>query len=100
MGHTILKYLRCYNAGEHQSKTTEMCENNNVEMEYMPPYTPQINGVVECRITVVLNGARAVMYAANFNKGTRKKLRTKNFTYMETVRNSMATSIGVLNGGK
>ena len=91
MGHTV-KYLRCDNAGEHQSKMTEMCKKYNIEMEYTAPYTPQMNGVVERRIAVLLNGARAAMYAANFNEETRKKLWAEAISYTETVRNSMATS--------
>ena len=94
MGHTV-KYLRCDNAGEHQSKMAEMCKKYSVEMEYTAPYTPQMNGVVERRIAVLLNGARAAMYAANFNEETRKKLWAETISYTETVRNSMATSRSV-----
>ena len=84
MGHTV-KYLRCDNAGEHQSRMIEMCQKHNVEMEYTAPYTPQMNGVVERRIAVLLNGARAAMYAANFNEDTRKKLWAEAISYTETV---------------
>ena len=73
LGHTV-KYLRCDNAGEHQAKMAEMYEKYNVEMEYTAPYTPQMNGVVERRIAVLLNGARAAMYSANFTEETRKLL--------------------------
>jgi transposase InsO family protein len=45
-----VKQLRCYNAGEHQTKLLRACERNGVNMKYAPPYTPQMNGVVERRI--------------------------------------------------
>ena len=54
IGHTV-KYLRCNNAGEHQSKMTEMCQKRNVEMRYMAMYITQMNGVVERKIAVLLN---------------------------------------------
>ena len=89
MGHTV-KYLHCDNAGEYQYKMEEMCKKHNVELEYTAPPTPQINGVVECRIAELLNGARAAMYSANFNAETRKKLWVEAINYTETVRNSMS----------
>ena len=61
-------------------------------MEYTTPHTPQMNGVVERRIAVLLNGARAAMYAANFNEESRKKLWAETVKYTEDVRCSMATS--------
>ena len=88
MGHTV-KYLRCDNAGERQSKMAEMCKKYSVEMEYTARYTPQMNGVVERRITVLLNGARGAMYAANLNQETRKKLWAETISYTEILHNSI-----------
>jgi transposase InsO family protein len=38
------------NAGEHQTKLKKICEKKGIDLEYTPPYTPQMNGVVERRI--------------------------------------------------
>ena len=94
LGHTV-KYLRCDNAGEHQTKLKKVCETYKVEMEYTAPHTPQMNGVVERRISVLLNGARAAMYAANLTDDARKKLWAEAVRYTEVVRCSMATSKNV-----
>ena len=91
LGHTV-KYLRCDNAGEHGAKLKKVCDTYNVVMEYTAPHTPQMNGVVERRIAVLLNGARAAMYAANLNEDARKKLWAEAVRYTEDVRCSMATS--------
>ena len=64
-------------------------------MEYTAPHTPQMNGVVERRISVLLNGARAAMYAANLTDDARKKLWAEAVRYTEVVRCSMATSKNV-----
>ena len=58
-------------------------------MEYTAPYTPQMNGAVERRITVQ---RRKSCYIANFKKETRNKLWTETMSYTKTVRNSVATS--------
>ena len=63
-----------------------------IQLEYTAPYTPQLNGVVECRIAVLLNRARAFLYAANFTEDYRKKLWAEAVNCAEDVRNSMATS--------
>ena len=70
----VVKYIRCDNAGEHQSKMKNVCEKYGIELEYMAPHTSQMNGVVEQCIAVLLNGTRAFLYAANFYEETRKKL--------------------------
>ena len=90
-GHTV-KYVRCDNAGEHQTKLQKVYEKNGIQLQYIAPYTPQLNGVVERRIAVLLNGARAFLYAANFTKDYRKKLWAESVNCTENVRNSMATS--------
>ena len=66
-GYTV-KYVSCDNAGKHQTKLQKVCEKNDIQLEYTAPYTPQLNGVVERRIAVLLNGARAFLYAANLTE--------------------------------
>ena len=88
----IVKYIRCDNAGEHQSKLRSVCDKHGVELEYTAPHTPQMNGVCERRIAVNLSGARAFLYAANFTEETRKTLWAEAVNYTEQVRNAMSTS--------
>ena len=90
-GHTV-KYIRCDNAGEHQEKLRKVCGKYGVQLEYTAPYTPQLNGVVERRIAVLLNGARSFLYAANISEEYRKKLWAEAVNCTEDVRNSMATT--------
>ena len=91
LGHKV-RYIRCDNTGEHQSKLVKVCEKHGMQLEYTAPYTPQFNGVVERRIAVLLNGARAFLYAANLTEEYRKKLWAEAVNCTEDVRNSMATS--------
>ena len=91
MGHTV-KYLRCDNAGEHQVKLQKVCEKFGVQLEYTALYTPQMNGVVERRIAVLLGGARAIMFSANLADNAKKKLWAEAVSYMEDTRNSMSTT--------
>ena len=49
-----------------------MCEKFGIELEYTAPYTPQMNGVVERRIAVLLGGARAIMFSANLADEAKK----------------------------
>ena len=86
------KYIRCDNTGEHQEKLRKVCGKYGVQLEYTAPYTPQLNGVVERRIAVLLNGARAFLYAANISEEYQKKLWAEAVNYTEDVRNSMATT--------
>ena len=72
-GHEV-KFIRCDNAGEHQSNLQKVCEKHGIQLEYTAPHTPQLNKVVERRITVLLNWARAFLYAANLTEEYRKKL--------------------------
>jgi len=90
-----VKYIRCDNAGEHQGKLQKVCEKFGIELEYTAPYTPQMNGVIERIIAVLLNGARASLYAANLTEDSRGKLWAKAVSYNEDVRNSMSTTRSV-----
>ena len=55
-----------------------------------------MNGVMQCRIVVLLNGVRAAMYSANFTDEGRKKLWAETISNTENVRNnSIAASRGV-----
>ena len=51
-----------------------------------------MNGVVERRIAVLLNGARAFLYAANISEEYQKKLWAEAVNCTEDVCNSMATT--------
>ena len=69
-----------------------ICNKHGIQLEYTAPHTPQMNGVCECRIAVNLNGARAFLYASNFNEMTRRNLWAEAFNYTEQVRNAMSMS--------
>ena len=77
-----------------------MCERFGIELEYTAPYTPQMNGVVERRIAVLLSGARASLYAANLTEDSRKKLWAEAVNYNEDVRNSISTTRSVDSANK
>ena len=95
-----VKYIHCDNDGEHQGKLQKVCENFAIELEYTAPYTPQMNRVVERRIAVLLNGARASLYAENITEDSRKKLWAEAVSYNEDVQNSMATTRSVDSANK
>ena len=95
-----VKYIRCDNAGEHQGNLQKVCEKFGIELEYTAPYTPQMNGVVERRIAVLLNGEHASLYAANLAEDSRKKLWAEAVNYNEDVRNSMYTTRSVDSANK
>ena len=48
-----IKYIRCDNAGEYQTKLQKVCEENGVILEYISPHTPKINGVVKRRSVLI-----------------------------------------------
>ena len=35
-----VEYIRCDNAGEHQNKLRELCDQEGITVEYTAPYTP------------------------------------------------------------
>ena len=66
--------MRCDNAGENVKQLREVAEKYEIEMEYTAPYTPQFNGIVERRFPVLLEKAKAMLFAAGFTPGAKKIL--------------------------
>ena len=42
-------------------KLQKFYKKHGIELEYMPPYTPQMNGAVERCVAVLLNGPETVL---------------------------------------
>jgi hypothetical protein len=72
-----VKQLRCENAGEHQTKLIRVCERHGVNMEYTPPYTPQMNGVVERRIASTNRSTFTMLKGGKFNEKFSLRLRAE-----------------------
>jgi transposase InsO family protein len=66
------KILRCDNAGENARPLRALCEEHGITIKFTAPDTPQQNGVVERRITVLTQRANVMMMAANLNEEGRK----------------------------
>ena len=69
-----IKCVRADNAGENVKALTELCNKKGIKLELTPPGTPQMNGKVERRQTVLIHKALASMHAANLKESTRQKL--------------------------
>ena len=69
-----IKCVRADNAGENVKALTELCNKKGIKLELTPPGTPQMNGKVERRQTVLIHKALASMHAANLKDSTRRKL--------------------------
>lgn len=67
LGHPIKK-IRMDNAGENTSRGLKrLCEENTIEIEYTPPDTPKLNGVIERGFAVRWEIAKTFMQAAKLN---------------------------------
>jgi hypothetical protein len=62
-----VKYLRCDNAGEHQSHLRDVCDQHGVLVEYTARATPQQNGQVERMIATDRGRRNAMMNGTNFS---------------------------------
>jgi hypothetical protein len=60
-----IQFLRCDNAGEHQTKLRSLCSRLGIQLEYTAPYTPQMNGVVERKFVTARDRGNAMLKAAN-----------------------------------
>ena len=63
-----IKYIRCDNAGEHQTALRELCAVHGITLEYTAPGTPQQNGRAERRIAVIWQRAMVLMVHAGLTK--------------------------------
>jgi hypothetical protein len=90
-----VKYLCCDNAGENARPLKALCELHRVIIECMAPDTPQQNGVVERRITVLNQRANVMMMAANLNNEGRNVLWAEAVNTANTLENITLTSANV-----
>ncbi|MGH3055561.1 MAG: hypothetical protein ACRDL7_11350, partial [Gaiellaceae bacterium] len=67
-------YLRCDNAGEHQTKLKQVCDKLGVTLEYTAPNTPQQNGIVERRFATDHNRANAMLIASRLTHEVQQRL--------------------------
>ena len=71
---TPVKYLSCDSAGEHQPKLQGAREKETVTLEYTTPYTPQPNGCIKRRFSVIKEGELAMLISAKLNDAAQKML--------------------------
>ena len=65
-----MKFIRCDNAGEHQSKLQDFCKGRGIILEYTAPNTPKQNGRVEKKINGIWIRLLTMMVNANLKKET------------------------------
>jgi hypothetical protein len=88
---TPVKYLRCDNADEHQD-LGRSCAKHGVIIDYTPPYTPQMNGLVEQSIAVDTGVTRTILFASNMSDFNQIKLRAKAKATVVKMRNLHVTN--------
>ena len=64
LGYAV-KYIRCNNAGEHQTQLQDYCREKGITLEYTAPNTPTQNGRAEKKIHVLWQRAMVQMVNAN-----------------------------------
>ena len=87
-----LKYIRCDNAGEHQSALKDLCTINGITLEYTAPGTPQQNGRAERRIAVLWQKAMIMMAHAGLNKLNQSHLWAESVNTAGFLHNLMSTT--------
>ena len=88
-----VKILRCDNAGENTAPLKQLCLEHGVRLEFTAPNTPQMNGIVERRIAVLIARANASMMAAGINEEGRKKLWAEAVNYHNDTENITISSV-------
>lgn len=64
-----LSKLRCDNGGEYRSRDLmNFCKEKGIQLQYTPPYSPQVNGVAERFNQTVLNKARSMITQSKLSK--------------------------------
>jgi hypothetical protein len=87
-----VKQLHCDNAGEHQTKLIRACERHCVNVEYTPPYTLQMNGVVERQIASTNRSTFTMLKGGKFNEKFSLRLRAEAKTTSNKLRNLYVTA--------
>ena len=88
----IVNSVRCDNAGEHMSEFQEVCKQYQVKLEYVAPYTPQHNGVVERSFTTDLWRMKAMMRQACFKQAAKNMFWPHAILILEKIGNMSFTS--------
>lgn len=66
---TKMKRLRCDNGGEYRSRELkEFCVAEGIVLDFVPPYTPQLNGVAERINRTLCEKTRAMLVDAELDK--------------------------------
>ena len=65
---TPVKYLRCENAREHQSKLQKACEKEKIMLEYTTLHTYQLNIFIQRIFAVTKEGVLAILLNAKLNE--------------------------------
>ena len=89
---TPVKYLRCDNAGENQSKLQRECKKEKVYFKLTTLHTPQLNGVIDRIFAIIKDGELAMLLNAKLNNTYQKMMCTEAVHTCERERNSMATT--------
>ena len=71
---TPTKTVRAYQAGENANALTKLCNKKEINLEVTPRGTPQMDGKVERRQTVLIYKSLAAVHAANLKESTRRIL--------------------------
>jgi hypothetical protein len=87
------KHLRCDNAGENVNPLKKVCDEFEVQLELTAPYTPQMNGVVERRIPILITRANASMMTAQLNDDAKKELWSEAVNHQNDTENMTLSSV-------
>jgi hypothetical protein len=90
LGHPV-KYMRCDGAGENEEPLGQLCLKHGIVMEKTAPDTPQQNGVMERRITLIRQRAHAQL-AAGLDELTRGLLWAASVDMANVLENITATT--------
>ncbi|KAG7353674.1 reverse transcriptase RNA-dependent DNA polymerase [Nitzschia inconspicua] len=87
------KFVRCDNAGENATPLKKVCNDFGAQMELTAPYTPQMNGVVERRLPILVTRANAAMMTAGLNDEAKARLWGEAMNYQNDTENMTLSSV-------
>jgi hypothetical protein len=88
----FVKYLRCDGVGKNEEPLKKVCKKHGIIMEKTAPHTPQQNGVVERRITLIHQRAHAQLLLAGLDEARRHLLWAASVDMANTMENITATN--------